>query len=150
MGSNLGDKTDNLNRAVALLKENENIKVIQVSSFYETDPVGYLDQDVFVNIAVKVETSLLPLELLDYCQFVEQELKRVRKIRWGPRSIDVDILTYDETMIDEERLTVPHPRMFERAFVLIPLKEICNDDMIYGVDIKKELSGMNLEEVRKI
>jgi 2-amino-4-hydroxy-6-hydroxymethyldihydropteridine diphosphokinase len=124
LGSNMGDRLNYLKQAVLLLHEHSEINVEDISSVYETDPVGYTDQDKFLNIAIKISTSLSPDELLEITQSVEQELGRKRKIRWGPRTIDLDILLYNHENIETEKLIVPHPRMFERAFVLVPLIEL--------------------------
>lgn len=150
LGSNLGDKKENLDKAVELLKKHNNIQVIKVSSYYETQPVGYTDQDLFLNIAVEIETSLSPYELLEYCSEIEQILKRRRIIRWGPRTIDVDILLYDNFISNDERLTIPHPRMTERAFVIVPLYEIAKDIRIKGQDINSILKKLKKEGIRKI
>lgn len=122
LGSNMGDRIKNLSRAVALLnRPEEGVRVKQVSPVFETAPVGYKEQDDFLNICVLVETDLEPLALLAVCQKVEEALHRERIIRWGPRTIDVDILTYDDLEINTQRLTIPHPRMYERGFVQVPL-----------------------------
>ena len=122
LGSNMGDRIKNLSRAVALLnRPEEGVRVEQVSPVFETAPVGYKEQDDFLNICVLVETDLEPLALLAVCQKVEEALHRERIIRWGPRTIDVDILTYDDLEINTQRLTIPHPRMYERGFVQVPL-----------------------------
>ncbi|MED3782242.1 2-amino-4-hydroxy-6-hydroxymethyldihydropteridine diphosphokinase [Heyndrickxia sporothermodurans] len=123
MGSNIGDREKNLKDACALLNEN-GVDTVAVSSVYETDPVGYTDQGKFLNIVVKVETELLPEQLLKKCLEIEKELGRIRDIRWGPRTIDLDILLYNNENIETEHLILPHPRMLERAFVLVPLIEI--------------------------
>lgn len=107
----------------------DEIKVVSTSSIYETDPVGYEDQDKFLNMVIKVNTSLGPFELLDTCLDIEQKLGRKREIKWGPRTIDLDILLYNNENIETENLTVPHPRMKERAFVMIPLMEIRNSTL---------------------
>ncbi len=125
LGSNLGDRISYLNEAVDILNSHEHITVIKVSSFYETDPVGYEEQGKFMNCVALCETELSPHALLDFIQGVENTLKRVRTIRWGPRTIDVDILMYGDLKLwDEPRLLIPHPRMTEREFVLAPLAEI--------------------------
>ncbi|MBU9674671.1 2-amino-4-hydroxy-6-hydroxymethyldihydropteridine diphosphokinase [Planococcus sp. CP5-4] len=124
LGSNLGDRKAQLQEAVRLLQANPAISNIEISSIYETAPVGYLDQGAFLNIAVRLETSLSPLELLDACQEVEQTLRRERLVRWGPRTVDLDILLYGQEQLITEKLTIPHPRMYERAFVLVPLREL--------------------------
>ena len=124
LGSNMGNREENLRKAVRLLQKSGRISDIKASSIYETEPVGYADQDFFLNICISFDTDLEPLELLDLSQSIEQELKRVRLIKNGPRTIDLDILLYGDEKIDHPRLKVPHERMFERAFVLIPLSEL--------------------------
>jgi len=124
LGSNLGDRESNLFEAVKKISEISEVKIDKVSNIYETEPVGYLEQGKFLNMAVKLLTELPPLELLEHLQNVENMLKRTREIRWGPRTIDIDILMIDDLKINTKELVIPHPRMFERAFVLIPLKEL--------------------------
>ncbi len=124
IGTNIGERYENLQQAVALLREKENIEVVRVSSVYETAAVGYTDQADFLNIAVHLKTDASSTEMLKICQSIEQELGRVREFRWGPRIIDLDILLYNQETIESENLLVPHPRMYERAFVLVPLVEI--------------------------
>lgn len=124
IGSNIGDREQYLRGAVQALDWLKGIKIVQVSSIYETVPVGYTDQADFLNITIQLETTLEPIALLDACQHIEQTLGRERTIRWGPRTVDLDILLYNQDNIEMERLIVPHPRMTERAFVLIPLLEI--------------------------
>lgn len=124
LGSNIGNKQGYLKRAVALLKTDPSIKNIEVSSYYETEPQGYVDQESFINIAVGCETTLTAANLLKLCQSIEAKLKRVRLFRWGPRTIDIDILLYGDQCINSSDLTVPHPRMFDRAFVMVPLTEL--------------------------
>ncbi|MHA7768264.1 2-amino-4-hydroxy-6-hydroxymethyldihydropteridine diphosphokinase [Bacillus atrophaeus] len=125
LGSNIGDRESYLRQAVVLLQQHEAVTVTKVSSIYETDPVGYEAQDEFLNMAAEIKTSLTPFELLDLTQGIESELGRKRDIRWGPRTADLDILLYNRENIETEQLIVPHPRMYERLFVLAPLKEIC-------------------------
>ncbi|HCG4536053.1 2-amino-4-hydroxy-6-hydroxymethyldihydropteridine diphosphokinase [Ureibacillus chungkukjangi] len=124
LGTNIGDREQNLKLAVQLLKNKSGITLTSVSSIYETAPVGYIEQPAFLNIALAIQTTHSALETLQICQSVENELGRVREIRWGPRIIDLDILLYNNDNIEVENLIVPHPRMFERAFVLVPLLEI--------------------------
>ncbi len=135
----MGDREDNLKRAVLRLSENGAISDIRVSSIYETEPVGYENQSYFYNICVSFLTDLEPIEVLDYIQGIEQELLRVRTIKNGPRTIDLDILLYGERTIEEERLIVPHPRMYDRAFVLVPLTEIglYDGDIPDGKSVKR-------------
>ncbi|MBG9756007.1 2-amino-4-hydroxy-6-hydroxymethyldihydropteridine diphosphokinase [Lysinibacillus sphaericus] len=124
IGTNMGERYENLQKAIALLREKVNIEVVRVSSVYETAAVGYTDQADFLNIAVHLKTDSSSTEMLKICQSIEQELGRVREFRWGPRIIDLDILLYNHENIETENLIVPHPRMYERAFVLVPLVEI--------------------------
>ena len=124
LGSNMGDRKENLDFAVSELKKNKKVIVDSVSSFIETEPYGYTDQDTFLNGACMIRTTLMPEELLDECLRIEADAKRVRVIHWGPRTLDVDILAYDREVISSPRLNVPHPDMQNRGFVLIPLAEI--------------------------
>lgn len=124
IGSNLGNKEENLNKSVELLKEDELCKVEKVSSFIITEPVGYAEQDDFLNAALMIKTLRSPDELLELIASIEKELKRVRTIKNGPRTIDLDIIFYDDLVINQENLTIPHPRMHERGFVLEPMAEI--------------------------
>ncbi|OCA91583.1 2-amino-4-hydroxy-6-hydroxymethyldihydropteridine diphosphokinase [Pseudobacillus wudalianchiensis] len=124
LGTNLGDRFANLQAALHLLQSYEAVTVGKLSSIYETEPVGYTDQPAFLNMVIQVTTSLSAEELLDLCLSIEQELGRIREFKWGPRIIDLDILMYNQDNIESEKLIVPHPRMHERAFVLVPLIEI--------------------------
>lgn len=124
LGSNLGDREENLKKAVDRLDKAEGIVVKKVSPLYETQPVGYVEQGMFLNIAVEIETNLDPYGLLKCIDFIEHDLKRERTIRWGPRTIDIDILIYGDIKINDDLLQIPHPRMWERAFVLIPLCDV--------------------------
>jgi 2-amino-4-hydroxy-6-hydroxymethyldihydropteridine diphosphokinase len=126
VGANLGEREQTLRRAVELLDAEAGIEVVAVSSFRETDPVGYLDQPAFLNGACAVETELGPRELLDRLLAVERALGRERGTgpRWGPRTIDLDLLLYGHETVDEPGLTVPHPRLTERPFALEPLVEL--------------------------
>ena len=124
IGSNLGDREDNLRRAIELLSAEDGVEVVAVSEIRETDPVGPVEQGPFLNGAVEVETSLGPHELLGRLLSVENGLGRVRSERWGPRTIDLDLLLYGGERFDEAGLSVPHPRLHERRFVLEPLSEL--------------------------
>ena len=125
LGGNLGDRRANLDRAVELLSLDPAVEVLAVSSLRETDPVGYEDQPRFLNGAVAAETALSPRELLDLLLAVERELGRERTgPRHGPRTVDLDLLLYGDELVDEPGLTVPHPRLDERRFVLEPLAEL--------------------------
>jgi 2-amino-4-hydroxy-6-hydroxymethyldihydropteridine diphosphokinase len=150
LGSNLGDRLANLQAAVDLLDRRPGVRVLRSSRVYETDPVGGPPQPEYLNAVVETETSLEPRELLTACLDVEHELGRVRAEGWGPRTIDVDVLTFDERTIDEPDLVVPHPRMHERAFVLVPLTELTADPMLPGGRRVTELrtSSITLTGVR--
>jgi 2-amino-4-hydroxy-6-hydroxymethyldihydropteridine diphosphokinase len=124
LGANLGDRQGSLKRALKKLDNPPTIKVIRVSALYETAPVGVTDQPEFLNAVAAVETTLPPRELLDVLLHLENQMGRVRTLRWGPRVIDLDLLLYGDAQVALVGLTVPHPRLRERAFVLVPLAEI--------------------------
>lgn len=124
LGSNQGKREEHLADALQKIGKDSKISIITSSSIYETDPVGVTDQPSFLNMVVKVQTSLAPIELLKFTRKIEQSGGREEKGTWGPRTIDVDILLYNNENINLESLQIPHPRMLERGFVLIPLKEL--------------------------
>lgn len=124
LGSNIGHTEDTIREALRLIDSHPDINVTVASSLYLTEPVGYEDQPWFCNCVAEVETKLAPDRLLDVLQEIENKLGRVRTIRWGPRTVDLDILLYDNLTVDSARLSIPHPRMKERAFVMVPLAEI--------------------------
>jgi 2-amino-4-hydroxy-6-hydroxymethyldihydropteridine diphosphokinase len=150
LGGNIGNVKENIEEALRLLQSNGNLKVLKISSYYQTAPVGYVEQDWFLNIAAEIQTELPPYELLEHINNVEQQLKRERLIRWGPRTIDIDILLYDNFESNTDRLTIPHPRMTERAFVIIPLLEIAPNLNIKGQSIKVVASNINNQEIRML
>ncbi len=123
LGSNLGDREINLRTALECLEE-AGISVTSRSSLYETEPVDLQDQPNFVNLVCEVKTLLAPNQLLETCLTVEKDMGRERNQRWGPRKIDIDILFYGEEIIDQPQLQIPHPRLSQRRFVLVPLEEI--------------------------
>jgi 2-amino-4-hydroxy-6-hydroxymethyldihydropteridine diphosphokinase len=123
LGANLGPREVTLLRAVDLLAEADGVDVLEVSQLRETDPVGVVDQPPFLNGAVRIETSLEPRALLEVMLGIERVLGRVREERWGPRTVDLDLLVYGDETVDEPGLTVPHPRLAERRFALEPLAE---------------------------
>jgi 2-amino-4-hydroxy-6-hydroxymethyldihydropteridine diphosphokinase len=127
LGSNLGDRLGYLRRAVGALRAAGGIEVAGVSSVYETDPVGP-PQPEYLNAVVRIETELVPHDLLRALKGIERELGRTPSERWGPREIDLDLLLYGEERLDTDELVVPHPRMAERAFVLVPLGELTGDE----------------------
>jgi 2-amino-4-hydroxy-6-hydroxymethyldihydropteridine diphosphokinase len=131
LGSNLGDRLENLRRSLDLLDE-RGIRVVRSSRVYETDPVGGPDQPEYLNAVVEVEATGSARDLLEACLQVEEEMARVRAERWGPRVVDLDVLTFGDETIDEQDLKVPHARMHERGFVLIPLLELDADPPLPG------------------
>jgi len=147
LGSNLGEREATLWKALEGLGATEGIEVVAVSSFRETDPVGVVDQPRFVNAAAALETSLPPRELLERLLDVERSLGRDRAVeeRWGPRTVDLDLLLYGGESIDEPGLEVPHPRLAERAFVLEPLLELDPDLRLPDGRPLRDLYGPELE-----
>jgi 2-amino-4-hydroxy-6-hydroxymethyldihydropteridine diphosphokinase len=125
LGSNLGEREENLRQALTLLSLKVNIE--EVSSVYETEPVGYKEQPLFLNLACRITTNLPPEELLPFAKDIETRMGRIPSFPNSPRIIDIDILFYDNKIIETQDLTIPHPRLKDRAFVLIPLAEIAPD-----------------------
>lgn len=124
LGSNIGNRFEMLKEAVQILREHPSIDVTRVSSVYETEPVGFTKQAAFLNMVVEIESNSSAEEILFICLKTEQALGRIREFRWGPRCIDLDILLFNDENMVSEKLTVPHPRMHERGFVLVPLIEL--------------------------
>ncbi len=122
LGSNAGDSRSYIGQAISMLTES--VQVVRVSSLYRTEPVGYREQEYFINAVAEIETDRSADDLLALCRSVEDRLGRERTRRWGPRTIDLDILLYGETVVNSPALVIPHPRMTERKFVLVPLAEI--------------------------
>ncbi len=143
LGSNMGDRLSNIQQAVSSLSMHSQINLIKTSSFYETEPWGNKNQDWFLNAAIALDTDLSCKELLEYCQNIEVQLGRVRnqKEKWSQRAIDIDILMYDDKIIPlGDELTVPHPLMHLRAFVLVPMLEV-KADLVHPV-FKKTISEL--------
>ncbi len=130
LGANLGDRLRSLQSAVDLLAA-EGVRAVASSRVWETDPVGGPpDQPPYLNAVIRTETEAGPHEVLAACNHVEAELGRTREVRWGPRTIDIDVLLYDELIVSEPALTIPHPRMTERSFVVLPLLELDPDPIL--------------------
>jgi 2-amino-4-hydroxy-6-hydroxymethyldihydropteridine diphosphokinase len=152
LGGNVGDSRAVLDRAVALLCDGNEVRLTARSSDYLTPPWGVTDQPPFVNLCIAVETSLSPQALLARAQAVERALgrDRAREQRWGPRSADIDIIAYDDLTLAEESLTLPHPRLFERAFVLVPLAEIAADRFIAGRRIGEAAAAIEAAGIERL
>jgi 2-amino-4-hydroxy-6-hydroxymethyldihydropteridine diphosphokinase len=152
LGGNVGDVRATLDRAETLLCELGDLRILARSSDYRTPPWGVTDQPPFVNRCLAVETALPPLALLDRVQAVERALgrDRSREQRWGPRTADIDILAYDDLVLDDPRLTLPHPRMFERGCVLVPLAEIAGEQVIGGLRIADAVAKVDRNGIEKL
>jgi len=152
LGGNVGDVRATLDRAIAMLCDGREVRLTARSSDYRTPPWGVTDQPPFVNLCIAVATDLTPHALLTRAQSVERALgrKRTDEPRWGPRPIDIDLLSYDELALSEPDLTLPHPRLFERAFVLVPLAEIAPDRMIAGVTARDALARVDTVGIEKL
>jgi 2-amino-4-hydroxy-6-hydroxymethyldihydropteridine diphosphokinase len=124
LGSNVGDREEYIEQASFLLEKNPAIQVVKHSSNFETEAEGNANQPPFINAVVMIKTSLTPHQLLDVCQEIETALGRERELEWGPRTMDIDILLYDDEIISDDKLQIPHPLLHERMFVLKPLREI--------------------------
>lgn len=147
LGSNMGNKIANLDAALRAIASLETTRVVRTSRIYRTPPWGKTDQDWFANAVVEIETGLLPETLLDAVLAIEVQLGRVRRERWGPRVIDIDILSHGDARSATERLKLPHPAMGERAFVLLPLKEIAPDYRIGNAGISERLALLDTKGI---
>lgn len=155
LGSNIGDSKALIKKALFDIASLDKVNSLKASSLYCTKPVGYLFQDDFVNVSAVIDTSYTKEELLKLFQELEQKYKRVRLFKDGPRTLDIDILTYDDVVSDNKELILPHPRMHERAFVLIPLMEIAPEAVIakHNLSVKEladRLPAAQIEGVKRI
>jgi 2-amino-4-hydroxy-6-hydroxymethyldihydropteridine diphosphokinase len=151
-GGNIGDARDTLDRAIAAFCDGEEVRLLARSSDYRTAPWGVEDQPPFVNLCIAVETGLTPRALLARAQAVERALGRERskERRWGPRPVDIDLVAYDDLVLQEPELTLPHPQLFGRAFVLAPLAEIVPDRLIAGRRVRDALTQVDASGVEKL
>jgi 2-amino-4-hydroxy-6-hydroxymethyldihydropteridine diphosphokinase len=150
LGGNIGEPAKAMADALRILDADPDTAVVAVSSLYRTPPWGKTDQPDFLNAAAELRTSLSPRGLLDLCLDAERRLKRVRKERWGPRLIDMDILTFGDRVIHETGLEIPHPRMLERAFVLVPLAEIAADFRIDDAPVSAHLAKLDAGGIERL
>lgn len=153
LGSNIGNKSQNLNEAIGKIEQNPACTTAAVSSFYETKPYGYADQDNFINAVIKIKTDLQLEELFIFIKNIEKEMGRMKRVKWGPRELDIDILFFNDEIRKSDELTVPHKGITERDFVLIPLAEIAPDlihpELVQKIsDICKTINQNNI--IRKI
>ncbi|MCX6146476.1 MAG: 2-amino-4-hydroxy-6-hydroxymethyldihydropteridine diphosphokinase [Candidatus Kapabacteria bacterium] len=130
LGTNIGDREKNIDKAFEYLVTSDILTNAVISSFYETEPVGILNQNWFLNVAIVGYTKCTQFELLQHCKTIEYSIGREKRQRWHEREIDIDIIIYGDTIINEEHLTIPHPRLHKRKFVLIPIAEIAGDVLV--------------------
>jgi 2-amino-4-hydroxy-6-hydroxymethyldihydropteridine diphosphokinase len=152
LGGNVGDVRSTFERATALVCDATEVRLNARSSDYRTPPWGITNQPPFVNAVIGLTTTLTPRGLLARAQACERALGRDRATerRWGPRQIDLDLLTYDELVLNDPDLTLPHPHLFERAFVLVPLAEIAPDRVIAGVRVREALAQLDARGIEKL
>lgn len=150
LGSNLGDKAANIDAAIAHLEEDGAVRVVARSRNFATDPWGKTDQDWFVNACVAVTTTLAPHDLLARCKQIERDMGRVTIERWGPRIIDLDLLIYGDTVLNEPDLILPHPHIGERAFVLAPLMDIAPDLRIKDRSVRDMYAAIDKAGIRAL
>jgi 2-amino-4-hydroxy-6-hydroxymethyldihydropteridine diphosphokinase len=151
-GGNVGDVRHTLDRSIAEFCDGNRVRLLARSADYRTPPWGIEDQPAFVNLCIAVETALPPRDLLARAQAVERALGRERgkERRWGPRPVDIDLIAYDDLALDEPDLQLPHPRLFERAFVLVPLAEIAPEKIIAGIRVRDALAQVETRGVEKL
>ena len=151
-GGNVGDARDTIARAIVQFCDGDRIRLIARSSEYRTPPWDKTDQAAFINACIAIDTGLTPLGLLDRAHEVERSFGRDRhkEERWGPRSLDIDLITYGEETLDDPKLTLPHPRLFERAFVLVPLNEIAPDAVIAGRSLREVLDRLDQSGIERL
>ncbi len=151
LGSNIGDRILNIQKAIESLKRIPESKIVEISSLYETEPFGVTDiQNKYINCCLKISTTLSSEILMGCCLGIEAALERVRKYKFSPRTIDIDILIFDDETKNKKNLTLPHPELTKRAFVLIPLKEIYGKEIINNINISESLKNCDISTVKKL
>ncbi len=149
IGTNMGDRLSNIRNAVEALSLTKGIEILRVSSVYETAPWGYTEQQSFYNNVIEIKTELTPHALLGACLGIEGAMGRVRQFKNGPRVIDLDVLVYEDYEGNDDLLTVPHPLIAQRDFVLIPLQELFEDVNIYGFLYGEDYKNVQIESTAK-
>ena len=150
LGGNVGDVRESFRFALASLAHADGVEVVATSSVYRTAPWGKTDQPAFLNMAVLLRVTLSPRALLNLCLDIESQRGRNRAEKWGPRSLDLDVLTYGDAQIEQEGLTIPHPHLHERAFVLVPLAEITPDTLVKTKSAEAWLAALDASDVEKV
>jgi 2-amino-4-hydroxy-6-hydroxymethyldihydropteridine diphosphokinase len=152
LGGNVGDVRQTLDRAISQFCDGKQVVLSARSSDYRTPPWGMEDQPAFVNACIRVNTTLSPQDLLARAQAVEADFgrRRAEERRWGPRTLDIDLIAYDDVALATPELTLPHPRLFERAFVLVPLAEIAGDRVIGGMRIRDGLAKLDTTGIERL
>lgn len=150
IGTNLGNKTHNLKQMINAFRQDPHADVLAISDVFETSPVGGIKQDNFYNMAIKICTTYSANELLDRIHGIESQLKRIRKIRWGPRTADIDILTFNDQQIKNADLTIPHPEMLNRLFVLKPLLQIAHSAFYDHEKLEQAVQAIEKQTDQKI
>ncbi len=151
LGSNLNNPKAQIEKALSAINRAEEVSLKEVSSFYESKPLLDMPGPNYINAVCGVETSLSAIDLLDVCQIIEDDQKRVREVKWGSRTIDLDILLYEQQVISNERLSIPHPEIANRAFVLVPLHEIDKEMKVPLLGpVKKLVDRINTDDLKKL
>ena len=153
LGSNIGNRQKYIESAIELVGKTEGIKILKKSGLYETSPVGYVEQDLFLNAVIKIKTDFSEREILKIINKIENELDRKREIRWGPRTIDIDILIFSDKKINETDLIIPHKEMLNRLFVLVPLIEIYDGEYFEKekiIERIEELVAVGNQKIEKL
>ena len=153
LGSNIGNRQEYIESAIELVGKREGIKILKKSGLYETSPIGYVEQDLFLNAVIKIETDFSEREILKIINKIENELDRKREIRWGPRTIDIDILIFSDKKINETDLIIPHKEMLNRLFVLVPLIEIYDGEYFEKekiIERIEELVAVGNQKIEKL
>ena len=153
LGSNIGNRQEYIESAIELVGKREGIKILKKSGLYETSPVGYVEQNLFLNAVIKIETDFSAREILKIINKIENELDRKREIRWGPRTIDIDILIFSDKKINETDLIIPHKEMLNRLFVLVPLIEIYDGEYFEKekiIERIEELVAVGNQKIEKL